>query len=57
MEIPENTLIVTDQMEREFIWSALEEYRRVIAAEEHLTAVDALIKRVQQTFSWMRNPL
>lgn len=45
----------TDQLERELLWSALEEYKRTTELESDSgAAIDAMLKRLKQTFSWMR---
>lgn len=54
----ENTFTVTEQLERELLWDALESYKESGLAndnEEARLAVDAMIQRVSQTFSWNRD--
>lgn len=51
----EDTFTASDQRERELIWDALDQYRQTNAFEpESELAIDAMVKRIEGTFSWMR---
>jgi hypothetical protein len=50
----ESTFTVSDQREREIIWDALSEYKKLSGSSEDAAQIDELIERVSRTFSWMR---
>ncbi len=49
-----NVLVITDQLQRELVWSALAVYRDHVSGDL-VRVVDEMIVAASQTFSWMRD--
>jgi hypothetical protein len=50
----ESIFTATDQRERELIWDALVEYKKLGILSDSEMLVDGMIERVSRTFSWVR---